>query len=53
VGRRWRPVTLPSDVEAIEGALVVRPDRSTRNWQPGETVDDLLRENREHGIGEG
>lgn len=51
-GRKWRPVALPADRAAIEAALAVRPEEN-RNWVPGETVDDLLRENREHGIGEG
>jgi hypothetical protein len=49
-GRRWRPVAYPDDFEAIEAALRARPDPTTRNWTPGETVADLLDENREHGL---
>lgn len=49
-GWRWRPVVLPAEREAIEAALLARPDVATRNWHPGETVDDLRRENRDHGL---
>jgi hypothetical protein len=44
---------VPPDDErqAIEAALRVRPDPTTRNWLPGETVADLLRENAEHDVG--
>lgn len=52
-GRKWRPVVLPADREAIEAALLPRPDITTRNWLPGESVADLLAENAEHGIEEG
>lgn len=47
VGHRWRRVALPPAEErvAIEGALARRPGRANRNWEPGETVADLLAEN--------
>jgi hypothetical protein len=35
---------------AIEALLDRRPDAATRNWTPGETVDDLAAENRAHEI---
>lgn len=52
-GHQWRRIRLPSARRrrAIERVLLVRRDRRTRNWQPGEKVADLERENREHGIG--
>lgn len=34
----------------VERVLMMRPDPSTRNWFPGETLIDLMRENGEHGI---
>ena len=54
---RWLQVTLPRNRKAIEAELLQRPfgrnpaDAPTRNWEPGETVADLRRENAEHGIG--
>lgn len=40
----------PLDIAAIEAALGVRPQVATRNWQPGETVADLLAENQARGL---
>jgi hypothetical protein len=34
----------------IEAYLQARPAPATRNWLPGETVEHLRAENREHGI---
>ena len=45
-----RPVVFPHDYPDIEAALSVRPYPINRNWEPGETVGDLLEENREHGL---
>jgi hypothetical protein len=50
VGGRWRWLRFPVEREAIEVALGLRPDPSTRNWWPGETVDELVRENAENGV---
>lgn len=52
VGGLWRAVTLPDDITTIEAALSERVDPQSRNWQPGETVADLLAENeaRPEGI---
>ena len=56
-GGAWLQVTLPRNRRAIEAELLKRPfgrnpaDAPTRNWEPGETVADLQRENAEHGIG--
>jgi hypothetical protein len=47
-----RPVTFPKNRTAIEAELLKRPDPLTRAWLPGETVDDLKRQNAEHGIEE-
>lgn len=35
---------------AIEAVLLKREDARTRNWQPGETVDDLKVENLTRGV---
>ena len=39
------PVVIPDDREAIEAALLARPDPDSRRWLPGETVADLLAQN--------
>jgi hypothetical protein len=49
-GGRWRPIVLPSEHAAIEALLEQRPELATRNWTPGETVDDLAAQNVAHGI---
>lgn len=40
----------PADLGAIAYVLAQRPDPFTRNWEPGETITDLLMENAQHGI---
>lgn len=41
-------VVWPPDPQAIEAILMMRPVFTTRNWAPGETLEDLLVENAEH-----
>lgn len=41
----YYPVDFPDDVDAIEAALGERPGELNRNWEPGETVQDLIAEN--------
>lgn len=52
----WHPVVMPAERAEIEAVLLLRPgfrhNAPNRNWIPGETVEDLKRENLEHGIGE-
>lgn len=43
-------IVWPRYCEDVERLLVMRPDPITRNWEPGETLQDLYRENAEHGI---
>jgi len=43
-------IVWPADPIAIEAVLLMRPDPNTRNWEPGETVADLVTQNAEHGI---
>lgn len=43
------PITWPADPAGIETILSYRPDPNTRSWEPHETLEDLLRENFEHG----
>lgn len=40
----------PPNVDDIEYLLSLRPVPSTRNWDPGETIHDLLAENARHGV---
>lgn len=47
---RWRRTVWPPNRNAIEAALEVRPNELEQNWFPGETVDNLLAENVEHGV---
>lgn len=53
-GRGWYNVIFPPQKTTIEALLLVRPrignHPSTRNWIPGETVADLVRQNQERGI---
>lgn len=49
-GGLWRRVEWPRDAEAIEAVLSARPQVANRQWRPGETIRDLLAENREHGV---
>lgn len=40
-------------VKGVERLLMMRPDPSTRNWLPGETLPELMWENGMHGIFDG
>jgi hypothetical protein len=44
------PVVWPANLPEIVAVLALRPDPKTRNWEIGETVMGLVRENIEHGI---
>lgn len=43
-------VDWPPEVAEIEALVMCRPSPVTRNWQPGETLHDLLKENLAHGL---
>lgn len=45
-------IVWPSEemVAGIERLLSMRPDPSTRNWEPGETLIDLMVENGANGV---
>jgi hypothetical protein len=43
----WPPDDL---VWSIERLLLMRPDPMTQNWEPGETLTQLMWENGAHGI---
>ena len=56
---KWFQVTVPSNRKAIETELLKRPingrnpaDAKNRNWEPGETLAMLKKENAEHGVGD-
>lgn len=49
-GAIYEGLVFPPNVRGIERALLARPIPANRNWLPHETVDDLQRENRAHGI---
>ena len=50
-GGLWRRVALPNadDLEEIEEVTGFRPLPHQRNWEPGQSVDDLRLENEERG----
>ena len=48
-GGKARTVIYPEQREEIERVLVLRPDPNMRTWYPHETIDDLKRQNLEHG----
>lgn len=50
-GSVFKNIRWPHDFDAIEDALVLRLNRTTQNWQPTETVDDLIAENDQRGVG--
>lgn len=43
-------IVWPAMVGDIQQLLALRPDETTRNWEPGETLFDLYEQNLEHGI---
>ena len=54
-GGRWYRVGFPAAKRQIERELLKRPLNharlpATRNWRPGETVEQLVEENRRHGV---
>lgn len=50
LGRVYK-VVFPRNKKDIERVLRMRPVKN-QNWSPGETLADLQRENKEHGIPE-
>lgn len=43
-------VVWPANAVDIETMLLMRPHRKNRNWNPGETLHDLLLENLANGV---
>ncbi len=43
-------VTVPTDADVIAALLLRRPTREVQNWFPHESVQDLERENAQHGV---
>ena len=48
--KRTAKVDWPDDKSLIDVATGARPVPETRNWVPGETLDDLYQENLMHGV---
>jgi hypothetical protein len=44
------PIAWPDERGQIENVLLKRPAPQTRNWSYPETVEDLQKENAEHGV---
>jgi len=49
-GNKFLRVKLPEKREGIERELLNRPQPHTRNWEPGESIARLRRENKQHGV---
>jgi hypothetical protein len=51
VGGLWRRVEIPSEQEReeIEEVVGYRPLPAQRNWEPGESLNDLRAQNRQNG----
>lgn len=49
-GAVYTTIAFPPDWRAVEAVLLERLRTRTRNWEPGESVDDLRQENRDHAI---
>jgi len=47
MGHKYRRVVFPDNRKEIESLLLMRPLQK-REWHPGETLEDLQRENEEH-----
>ncbi len=47
---RTRKVRFPRNYDKIENALEVRPNPYNRCWLVGETIEDLEKENEDHGL---
>lgn len=45
-----RPLLVPDDLADICAVLVKRPSARTRNWVPGESLQDLIAENEAEGV---
>ena len=43
-------VEIPVERAEIDRLTGLRPVPQTRNWQPGETLESLVEENRAHGL---
>lgn len=50
-GAIYRSLAWPAEREAIEAALLDRPQAITRSWLAGESLADLQAQNVEHGLG--
>lgn len=46
---KWLRISVPNDRRKMEAVLLLRPPKF-RNWFPNETIEDLKKENIEHGL---
>jgi hypothetical protein len=46
-GTIWTTLVFPDDADVVEATLTERPFKKNQNWEPGESVNDLQRENVE------
>lgn len=47
---QWVSVEVPQQKNIIEQILKTRPAPQNRNWEIGESVQELRRQNRDHGL---
>ncbi len=48
-GGLWLPIEWPVDRAEIEAVVETRQTKN-QNWLPGQTVEDLRAETRDHGV---
>lgn len=47
-GATYRDVQFPEHIHEITALLLQRPDRTKQNWEPGESIEQLVAENDQH-----
>ena len=52
-GAVYTNVVFPGEAKQIELALMKRKSLTSRNWTVGESLDMLIKENKDHGVNNG
>ncbi len=53
IGNNWRRIIMPEDriLREVERLLLMRTDPGTQNWNPTESIQELVLENLNYGVG--
>jgi len=52
-GRVYNQIIFPENAQLIELALLDRRDQTERNWNIGESIELLKKDNSDHGVNDG